>query len=146
MEPTTAAKLMTALMVMVHSVLSVIGTLVAGFTFYTFWRPLVGHHRYNEIARSPVMVALLLLVVALWGVVVYGRWHDRRGAFAWVLPALWCCHLFISGGIGALHTGKGDLAICFLMVAAAYSLGAVVAAVVVGRVVANPRPQTVEHT
>lgn len=138
MEPTTTAKLMAALMIGVHTLLSVIGTLVAGFTFYTFWRPLVGHHRYNEIARSPVMVALLLLVVALWGVVVYGRWHDRRGAFAWVLPALWCCHLFISGGIEALQTGKGDVAIGLLVVAVAYSLGAAVAAVVVGRVVAKP--------
>jgi hypothetical protein len=145
MEPSSTAKLTTALMIVVHSVLSVVGALVAGFTFYTFWRPLVGHHRYNEIARSSAMVLLLLLVVALWGVGVYGRWHDRCAAFAWVLPALWCCHLLIIGGMEAFQTGRGVIATCFLMVAAVYSLGAVVGITASRKTAAEPAAPTAEH-
>jgi len=134
----TNTKLIIALKVVAHSVLSVVGALVAAFTFYTFWRPLVGHHRYNEIARSPVLIVLLLVVVALWGMVVNRTWHNHWGMLAWVLPALWCCHLFASRGSDAFQTVRGAIATCFLVVAIVYSVGAVLAEVVSRRAVPKP--------
>lgn len=129
-EWTTTAKLTVALKIAVHGLLSVVGGLVAAFTFYTFWRPLVGHNRYNEIARSPVLIVLVLVVVALWGMVINRLWHNPWGTLAWVLPALWCCHLFVAGGLNMFQTVRGAIATCVLIVAAVYSLGALVAVVV----------------
>ena len=113
------AKLADSLMVLVHAALSLVGVLVCDFTFYTFWRP-----------RNPryVMVVLLLVVVALWGVVVYAKWRDRRAFFAWLVPLLWSSHIFISRGASGFSEGPGELGLTFLAIATAYSLGAVAGA------------------
>ena len=86
----TADKLKAFLRVVGHTILSFIAALVAGFTFYAFFRPIVGRERYSNVARSPVMFVLLLIVVALWGMALYDRWHDRRAFFAWALPPSGC--------------------------------------------------------
>ena len=122
----TADKLKAFLRVVGHTILSFIAALVAGFTFYAFFRPIVGRERYSNVARSPVMFVLLLIVVALWGMALYDRWHDRRAFFAWVLPALWVCHLVLSRGIAALQGTWADT-LFFFGIGAAYSLGAAIA-------------------
>jgi len=119
-------KLKSFLKVVAHTTLSFLAAFVAGFTFYAFFRPIVGRERYSHAARSPVMVVLLLVVVALWGMALYDKWHDRRAFFAWVLPALWVCHLMLSRGIVALQGTWADT-LFFFEIGAAYSVGAVIA-------------------
>lgn len=126
-----AHKFKTFLVVVAHTILSFVAALVAGFTFYTFFRPLMGHERYGVVAKSSIMLVLLLIVVALWGVLLYARWYDHRAFFAWVLPALWTCHLILSRGLAAIHESRGD-ALFFLEIGAAYSIGSVLAAIVTG--------------
>jgi hypothetical protein len=121
-----AEKLKSFLKVLAHTILSFIAALVAGFTFHAFFRPIVGRERYSSLARSPVMVVLLLIIVALWGMALYDKWHDRRAFFAWVLPALWVCHLLLSRGTAALQGTWADT-LFFFEIGAAYSLGAVIA-------------------
>lgn len=112
-----------------HTILSFIGALVAGFTFYAFFRPIVGRDRYGQIAHGPVMFVLLLIIVALWGMMLYDRWRDRRAFFAWVLPALWVCHLMLSQVIATLQ-GKWPDTLFFFEIGAAYAVGAHVASIV----------------
>lgn len=131
-----AKKLKAFLRVVAHTILSFIAALVAGFTFYTFFRPIMGRERYSQVAQSPVMIALALIVVALWGMLLYDRWHDSRAFFAWVLPALWLCHQMLSGGIAASQVRWAD-GLFALEVGAAYSLGACVAAIILRKQVAN---------
>ena len=133
-----ADKLKAFLRVVGHTILSFIAALVAGFTFYTFFRPLVGRERYSQAARSPVMVVLLLIIVALWGMMLFERWHDRRAFYAWVLPALWVCHLMLSRGIATLQ-GKWADTLMFFEIGAAYAVGAYVASIVLRR--AGQAPQ-----
>jgi hypothetical protein len=130
-------KLKAFLMVVAHTVLSFVAALVAGFTFYAFFRPIIGRERYSLIAQSPVMVVLLLIIVALWGLVLYDRWHDHRAFFAWVLPAIWICHLVLSRGLSALQGTWADT-LFFLEIGAAYSVGAVVGAIAVGTMSQKP--------
>jgi hypothetical protein len=135
-----AGKLKATLMVFAHTALSFLAALVAGFTFYTFWRPVIGHERHNFVARSPVSVILLLIVVALWGLAIYLRWHDHRGFFAWVLPALLTFHFVVSRGLAAVvgtYPWWAD-AFLFLEIGAAYSVGAVLGAVVTGTMSVRP--------
>ena len=135
---TTATKLIAALKIATHTGLSLVGGFVAAFTFYTFWRPLLGHSRYIEIARSPILIVLVLVVVALWGMVINRMWDNHWGMLAWVLPASWCSHLFFTGGLNMFQTVRGALATCFLIVAIVYSLGAVLAEVVSRRAARKP--------
>jgi len=133
-----ASKFKTLLWLVAHTLLAFAASLVAGFTFYALLRPIIGLQRYNELAKSsPVMIALLLIVVALWGLVLYDRWHDRRAFFAWVLPALWICHLILSRGWSALEGTWADR-LFFLEIGAAYSAGAAVGAIVLRKTSSNP--------
>ncbi len=83
------------------------------------------------------MTLMLLIVVALWGMVLYNKWCDRRAFFAWVLPALWVCHLMLSRGMAASQGGWGDT-LFFFEIGAAYSVGACAAATVLGRTLPEP--------
>ncbi len=114
-----------------HTILSFVAALMGGFTFYAFFRPIVGRERYGQAAQSPVMVVLLLVVVGLWGLLLYARWHDRSAFFAWVLPALWVCHVILSRGVRSIE-GKWADTLFFVEIGAAYSLGAVIASWVLG--------------
>ena len=125
------AKLNAFLRVVGHTLLSFIAVLVCGFTFYACFRPIVGPERYAQLSQSPIMVGLFLIVVALWGLVLYERWHDNRAFFAWVLPALWTCHLVLSGGPAAPNKWADSLFL--LEVGGAYSVGAAIAAIVLRR-------------
>lgn len=127
-----ANKAKAFLRVIAHTILSLVAALVAGFTFYGFFRPIVGRERYSQLANTPVMIALLLIIVALWGMVLYHRWHDRCAFLAWVLPALWVCHLMMSRGVAALQGRWSDTLFLF-EIGAAYSVGAWAAALVLGR-------------
>ena len=135
-----AHKLKAMLMVFVHTVLSFLAALVAGFTFYTFWRPVIGHQRYSLVARSPGSVMLVLVVVALWGLAIYARWHDHHAFFAWVLPAVFTFHFVVSRGLTVVlgpYPWWAD-AFLFLEICAAYSAGAVLGAIVTGTMFARP--------
>ena len=135
-----ARKFKATLMVFAHTALAFLAALVAGFTFYTFWRPVIGHEQYNLVARSPVSVILLLVVVALWELAIYSRWHDHRAFFAWVLPALFTFYFVITRGLAAVlgtYPWWAD-AFLFLEIGAAYSAGAVLGAVVTGTMSATP--------
>jgi hypothetical protein len=135
-----AHKLKATLMVFVHTVLSFLAAFVAGFTFYAFWRPVIGHERYYLVARSPGIVILVLIVVAFWGLAIYARWHDHRAFFAWVLPAVFTFHFVLSRGLTAVlgpYPWWAD-AFIFLEIGAAYSAGAVLGAVVTVTMSARP--------
>ncbi len=132
-----ADKIKAFLRVIAHTILSFVAALVAGFTFYGFFRPIVGRERYRQLANTPVMIALLLIIVVLWGMVLYHRWHDRYAFLAWVLPALWVCHLMMSQGVAALQ-GRWSDTLFFFEIGAAYSAGAWAAAIALGRTPQEP--------
>jgi len=74
-------------------------------------------------------VVLLLTGVAIIGGLIYRRWADWTALFAWLLPALWVCHLMLSRG-AAVMEGQWSDPLFFLEVGAAYSAGAFIAAMV----------------
>lgn len=132
-----AVKLKAFLWLVAHTLLAFAAALTAGFTFYTFFRPIIGRQRYSLAVRSPLMILALLIVVALWGIVLYDKWRDHRAFYAWVLPALWICHLILSKGWTALQGTWADR-LFFLEIGAAYSAGAAVAAIVLKRAARPP--------
>jgi len=75
------------------------------------------------------MILLLLTGVVLVGGVLYRRWADRRALFAWLLPALWVCHLMLSRDPAKME-GQWPDPLFFLEVGAAYSAGALIAVIV----------------
>jgi hypothetical protein len=123
-----AAKLKAFLRVVAHTFLSFIAAVSGSAMLYAFFQPIVGTERYNQAAAAnkPTMVVLLLVVVFLVGVEAYRRWTDRCAFFAWVLPALWACHLMLSRGLEAMQ-GRWSDPLFFFAVGAAYSVGALVA-------------------
>jgi len=123
----TSEKLETILRIVGHTLLSFVAALVGGFTFYTFFRSVIGRQQYSLIAKSPAMIVLLLIVVALWGLVLYGKWRDHHAFLAWLLPALWVAHLILSRGFAALQGTWADT-LFFFDVGAAYSIGATLSA------------------
>src|ERR1700744_5979937 len=125
-------KAKAVLMMVIHTILSFVAAFFAGLTFNVFFRPVIGRERYRVIAKSPVMVVLLLVVVALWGMILYEKWHDRRAFLAWVLPAMWIVHILLSRGVGAFLENWADN-LFFFAVGAAYSVGAIVSAMVIKR-------------
>lgn len=127
--PAMAYKLKKFLRVVGHTFLSLLAALSGGFMFMAFIRPIVGRSRYARTPHDPVMFALLLVIVLLGGLVVYRRWSDRCAFFAWVLPALWVCHLMLSRGLAAVGSWDSD-SLFFLAVGAAYSVGALVGAII----------------
>jgi hypothetical protein len=104
-----------------------------------FVRPIMGKERYSQAvtAQTPTMVVLLLVIVALGGVVAYRRWADRCAFFAWILPALWLCHLMLSRGMEAMQ-GRWSDPLLFFAIGTAYSVGAFLAAVVGRKTLEKP--------
>jgi hypothetical protein len=134
---TAIDKLKAIVMIVAHTVFSFIAVLVAGCTLYAFFRPLLGRERYHQLAHTPVMIVLLLSSVALGGMQVYRRWHDHRAFFAWVLPAIWICHLILSRGVAAME-GKWSDPFFLFGVGASYSVGALIAAIVPTKTLQKP--------
>jgi hypothetical protein len=136
-----AYKLKAFLRVLAHTLLSFIAALSAGFMFYAFIRPIVGKERYSKTPHDPVIVALLLVIVLMGGVVAYRRWTDRCAFFAWVIPALWLCHLTLSRGMEAMR-GRWSDPLFFFGIGAAYSVGALLAAMIVRKSTEAPTELT----
>jgi peptidoglycan biosynthesis protein MviN/MurJ (putative lipid II flippase) len=132
-----ADKLQAFLRVVAHTVFSFIAALLAGGTLYAFLLPILGRERYYRVAQLPVMVVLLLSFVALGGAQVYHRWPDRRAFLAWVLPALWLCHLILSRGMAAME-GKWSDPLFWVGIGVSYSCGALIAAVVANKTLQKP--------
>jgi hypothetical protein len=126
-------KLKGCLQVLGHTLLALVAALVAGFSFHSFLRPLMGPLRYRVLTETPLLILLMLTVIALWGTVLYYRWRDRHAFYAWMLPAIWCLYLLVSGGPAIFRSSKGpaDTASFFLETCVAYSAGAVLSAMVV---------------
>jgi hypothetical protein len=127
---TMVDKLKALLALVAHTVFSFIAAFAGGCTLYALLRPILGSDRYRQLTQTPVMVVLLLTSVALGGVEGYRRWPDSRAFFTWVFPAIWVCHLILSHGMAAM-TGKLSDPISFLGIGAAYSVGALTAAIVI---------------
>jgi hypothetical protein len=130
-------KLRAFLALVAHTAFSFIAALASGCALYSFFVPILGKARYHQLAKTPVTVVLLLIGVALGGVQVYRRWPDRRAFFAWVLPAMWVCHLILSRGIAAME-GKWSDPMFWLGIGSAYSVGAFISAIVTGKIVQKP--------
>jgi uncharacterized membrane protein len=125
-------KLKACLQVLGHTLLALVAALVAGFSFHSFLRPLMGPLKYSVLAETPLMILLMLTVIAFWGILLYYRWRDHHAFYAWVLPAIWCLYLLLSRGSGVFRrpTRSADLASFFLEIGLAYSAGAVLSAMV----------------
>jgi hypothetical protein len=135
-----ADKLKRFFRVVGHTFLAIIAAIFAGTMLEAFVRPMVGKQRYSQAvaAHTPTVVVLLLVIVLLGGVVAYRRWADRCAFLAWILPALWLCHLMLSRGMEAMKGRWSDPGL-FFAVGAAYSIGAFFAAIVEGKTLQKPR-------
>jgi hypothetical protein len=133
-------KLKACLQVVGHTLLALVAALVAGFSFRSFLRPLMGPLRYRVLTETPLMILLMLTVIALWGILLYYRWRDRHAFYAWVLPAIWCVHLLVSRGPAVFRSSNGpaDMASFFLEICLAYSAGAVLSAMVIHGLLRKP--------
>jgi hypothetical protein len=128
----TIRKLKACLQVLGHTLLALVAALVAGFSFHSFLRPLMGPQKYSVLAETPLMILLMLTVIGLWGILLYYRWRDHHAFYAWVLPAIWCLSLLMSRGSGVFRgpTRAAILASFFLEICVAYSAGAVFSAII----------------
>jgi hypothetical protein len=126
-----AEKLKALAKIVLHTVLSFVATLVAGSAVYSTFRPILGRERYHLFAQSPLMMVLLLTGVALGGMQVYRRWPDRLAFFAWVFPAIWTCHLLLYRGVAEMK-GQWSDPLFWLGIGSAYSVGALITAIVTG--------------
>jgi hypothetical protein len=126
-------KLKGCLQILGHTLLALVAAFVAGFSFYSFLRPLIGRNHYRVLSQTPLMILLMLSVIAIWGILLYYRWRDHHAFYAWVLPAIWCLYLLVSRGPAVFRgpTRYGDLASLLLEICTAYSAGAVLSAVVI---------------
>ncbi len=123
-------KLIAAGWVLAHLAFSVLALLCAGFTTHLF-RPLLSNIPSSQFAKSPVMIGVLLLLVAISGSVLYRRFNHTFAFFPWVIPALWCLHLLLTRDREYLwRSNDWDMASTLLMASAAYSSGAIATAVV----------------
>jgi hypothetical protein len=126
-----AEKLQAFAKIVLHTVLSFVATLVAGGAVYSTFRPILGRARYHQFARSPLIMVLLLTGVALGGMQVYRRWRDHFAFFAWALPGIWVCHLLLYRGMAEM-TGQWSDPLFWLGIGSAYSIGALITAIVTG--------------
>lgn len=126
-------KLKACLQSLGHTLLALVAALVAGFSFHSFLRPLLGPLKYRVLAETPLMILLMLTVIAFWGILLYYRWRDHHAFYAWVLPAIGCLYLLVSRGPAVFRVANrsGDLASFFLEICCAYSAGAVLCAIVI---------------
>ncbi|MGO8794052.1 MAG: hypothetical protein ACLQLC_04450 [Candidatus Sulfotelmatobacter sp.] len=126
----TVDKRKAFLALIAHTAFSFIAAVAGGATLYAFFRPVLGRERYDQFAQTPAMIVLLLTGAAVGGAEAYRRWPDRRAFFVWVLPAFWVCHLIVSRGMAAMK-GRWSDPLFFLGIGAAYSAGALTAAIVI---------------
>ena len=135
-----ARKLKSCLQALGHSLLALVAALVAGFSFHSFLRPLMGPLKYRVLTETPLMILLMLTVIALWGNLLYYRWRDHHAFYAWVLPAIWCLYLLLSRGPAVFRSSnaRADMASFFLEICLAYSAGAVLSAMVIHGLLRKP--------
>ncbi|HZQ18069.1 MAG TPA: hypothetical protein VFA90_05055 [Terriglobales bacterium] len=126
-----AEKLRAFAKLVLHTMLSLIATLLAGSAVYSTLRPILGRERYHQFAQSPLIMVLLLAGVAFGAMQVYRRWPDRLAFFAWVFPAILTCHLLLYRGMAEMK-GQWSDSLFWLGIGSAYSVGALITAIVTG--------------
>jgi hypothetical protein len=133
-------KLKSSLQVLGHTFLALVAAMVAGFSYHSLLRPLMGPQKYRVLTETPLMILLMLTVIAFWGVLLYYRWRDHHAFYAWALPAIWCLSLLASRGPAVFRGAarSADLASFFLEICIAYSAGAVLSAIVIRTLLRKP--------
>jgi hypothetical protein len=113
-----------------HTAFSFVAALAGASTLYALLRPLLGRERYQELAQTPLMILLLLASVSIGGAEGYRRWPVRSAFFAWALPAIVVFHLLVNRGWTGMNQKWSD-PFFFFGIGAAYSVGALLAAIVI---------------
>jgi hypothetical protein len=132
--------LKSCLQVLGHTLLALVAAMVATFSFRSFLRPLMRPLKYRVLTETPLMILLVLTVIAFWGIFLYYRWRDHHAFYAWVPPAIGCVSLLVSRGLAVFRepTRAADLASFFLEICIAYSVGAVLSAMVIRTLLRKP--------
>ena len=80
-------KLIAAGWLLAHLAFSVLALLCAGFTTHLF-RPIFSNIPSSQFGKSPIVIGVLLLLVAISGSLLYRRFNHMSAFFPWVIPAL----------------------------------------------------------